>query len=176
MSRTALLYGALLGALQVAGTLAVYAFGLHASPDSIDGANDFESIAAFVAMMAALCLGLRAIRLAQARDGADFTFRLGAKATLIIAGVGALVTGIGQYLYIAVINPAYADHIRTLLIRNAQISAEQAEAHAAQLDFATSALFRGLYQSITVFFFSLMVGLLYAFLFRARPAQVGRVG
>lgn len=170
MSRTALLYGVLLGALQVAGTLAVYTFGLHASPDSIASAALLESIITFVVMMAGICLGLRAIRLAQARAGADFTFRLGAKSALIISGAGAIVTAIGQYLYAAVIHPAYSQHLRALYVSKTQFTAEQAAAYEPQLNLLTSPLFRSLGQSFNVFFFSLMVGVIYAFLFRARPA------
>ena len=172
MPRTALLYGALLGAFQVAGTLAVYACGLHASPDDIASATLLESILTFVVMMAGICLGLRAIRLAQTRAGADFTFRLGAKSALIISGIGALVTGLGQYLYVAVIHPAYSQHLRALYVSKTQFTPEQAAAYEPQLNFVTSPLFRGLEQGFNVFFFSLMVGVIYAVLFRARPAAV----
>ncbi len=168
--RTAQLYGLLLGALQILGTLAVYAFGLHSDPASLEGGHRFENIAAFVAMMACLCLGLRAIARARVASGGVFTFGVGAQAACVIAAIGGIVTALGQYLYVAFINPAYAVHLRAVYLAKTQLTPEQTAAYAAQLDFITSPLFRALNLGVTTLVFSLFIGLAYAFLFRARPA------
>lgn len=152
------------------GTLTVYAFGLHGSPESLDGGHRFESIVSFVAIMACLTLGLRSARNNRSRAGELFSFGYGSRLALGTAAAGGLFTALGQYVYVAFVNPAYSDHLRAMLVAGAQLTPEQAEASAHQLDFATSAVFRGLNQGITTLFFSLLIGVAFAFLFRDRPA------
>ena len=166
---TALRYGALLGALQVVATLVIYACGLHGSPEMLEGGHRFENIAAFVVMMACLSFGLRSVRRRRHAEGAAFTFGLGFKHAAFIAALGGLVNALGQYLYVAVIHPAYADHFRAALVAGAQLTPEQAAASEAQLDFIVSPLFRAINQGGTTLLFTLFVGVAYAFLFRDRP-------
>ena len=168
--RIALLYGALLGVLQTVATLVIYACGLHSAPEKLEGAHRLESLADFVIMMACLSLGLRGVRRTLSAGGKAFTFGTGTRHALGIAILGSLVTAIGQYVYVAAVNPAFSDHLRAALVAGAQLKPEQAAAYQSQLGFATSPHFRALSQGLTTFFFSLLIGLAYAFLFRDRPA------
>lgn len=173
-----LVFGILLGVFQTIATLVIYACGLHSAPDVLAGGHRFENIAAFALMMAAITYGLHLARRARHLVGLRFRFALGAKLALVIAGVGGVLNGLGQYAYVALINPAYSDHFREFLVSSAALSGEEAAVYASQLEFATSAVFRGLNQGLTTLFFGLMVGLAYAFLFRDRvvvpdPARGG---
>jgi len=167
-----LLIGGLVGLLQLVGTLIVYAFGLHSSPEMLEGGHRFESIISFVAIMACLSFGLRSVRKNRHLAGEFFNFGYGARLALGTAAAAGLFTALGQYLYIAFVNPAYSDHLRVMLVAGANLSSEQAEAAAHQLDFATSAAFRGVNQGITTALFSLLIGVAFSFLFRDRPAPV----
>lgn len=169
--RFTLLLGALVGALQLAGTLAVYAAGQHASPVDLAAGHRFENIASFAAIMACMTLGLRSARRSRIASGEAFTFGVGARLSLGVASAGGLFTAAGQYAYVAFIHPAYAQHLRAALVSGAGLSPEQAEAAAHQLDFATSPVFRGLSHGITTLLFSLMIGVAFSFLFRDRPAE-----
>ncbi len=162
--------GALLGLLQVAATLIVYACGLHGSPADLAAGHQFESIASFVSIMACLSLGLRSAQRVFRQDGRAFGFGVGARLALGVSSIGGLFTAAGQYAYVAFVHPAYSDHLRAALVAGAKLAPEQAEASAHQLDFATSALFRALSQGMSTLFFSLLIGCAYAFLFRDRPA------
>lgn len=168
--RFTLLFGGLVGLLQLAGTLVVYACGLHGSPESLDGGHRFESIISFVAIMACLSLGLRSARNNRHLAGELFTFGYGARLALGTAAAAGLFTALGQYAYVAFANPAYSDHLRAMLVAGAKFTPEQAEAAAHQLDFATSAVFRGMSHGITTTLFSLFIGVAFSFLFRDRPA------
>jgi len=165
-----LLIGALVGFLQFVGTLLVYAFGLHGSPEMLEGGHRFESIISFVAIMACLSFGLRSARKNRHLVGELFNFGYGARLALGTAAAAGLFTALGQYLYVALVNPAYSDHLRAMLVAGANLNLEQAEAAAHQLDFATSAAFRGVNQGITTSLFSLLIGVAFSFLFRDRPA------
>lgn len=170
--RQAQLYALLLGVLQTVVTLLVFAFGLHSSPESLSGGHRFENLGAFVVMMACLSFGMRAVRRTRAAAGQGFNFAAGARTALVISSVGGLVTSLGQYLYAAAINPGYAQHLRASLISGSQLTSEQAAAAAPQLDVVTSPLFRAISQGGTTLFFSLFIGLAYAFLFRDRSVTL----
>lgn len=165
-----LFVGGLVGLLQLLGTLIVYAFGLHGSPEMLEGGHRFESIISFVAIMTCLSLGLRSARKNRHLAGEPFNFGYGARLALGTAAAGGIFTALGQYVYVAHINPAYSDHLRVMLVAGAQLDPEQAEAAAHQLDFATSAAFRGVNAGITTTMFSLLIGVAFSFLFRDRPA------
>ncbi|MCU0794062.1 MAG: DUF4199 domain-containing protein [Opitutaceae bacterium] len=139
----------------------------------LEGGHRFENIAAFVVMMACLSFGLRRVRRERHAAGDAFTFGLAFKHAAVIAALGGLVNALGQYLYIAVIHPAYADHFRAALIAGSKLTPEQAAASQAQLDFIVSPLFRAINQGGTTLLFTLFVGIAYALLFRDRPAAVG---
>lgn len=170
--RFTLVIGALVGLLQLLGTLIIYACGLHSSPESLGGGHSFESIFAFVAIMACLILGLRSAHKQRRLAGETFGFGFGCRLALGTAAAGGLFTFFLQYGYVAYVNPAYSDHMRSMLVAGAQLTPEQAEAAAHQLEFASSAVFRGLNQGITTTLFSLLIGVAYTFLFRDRPEPV----
>ncbi len=174
--RTILLFGSLIGLIQTATALVIWGCGLHSAPETLEGAHRFESIAAFIAIMASLSFGLRSVRRGLLAVGKPFTFGTGAKHTLGIVTLGALLTGIGQYLYVAVINPAYSAHVRAALVAAAKLSPEQAAAYESQLGFAASPAFRALSLGGTTFFFGLFIGLAYAFLFRERSSNATAAG
>lgn len=165
-----LFVGGLVGLLQLVGTLIVYAFGLHGAPEMLEGGHRFESLISFVAIMACLSLGLRAARRNRQLSGELFNFGYGARLALGTAAAAGLFTAAGQYLYVAVVNPAYSDHLRVMLVAGAKLSPEEAEAAAHQLDFATSATFRGINSGITTTLFSLLIGVAFSFLFRDRSS------
>ncbi len=167
--RFTLRIGALLGLLQFAATLIVYACGLHGSPADLTAGHQFESIASFVSIMACLSFGLRGAQRKLHGAGAPFGFGVGARLALGVASAGGLFTALGQYVYVAYIHPAYSDHLRAALVAGAKLAPDQAEAYAHQLDFATSAVFRALNQGVSTLFFSLLIGCAYALLFRDRP-------
>ena len=169
--RIALLFGALLGVLQTIVTLVIYACGLQSAPEKLEGAHRLESLAAFVAIMACLSFGLRSIRRGLAASGKPFTIGVGVRHTLGIVTLGGFLTGLGQQIYVAAINPAYSDHVRASLVAAAKLTAEQAAAYQHQLDFVASPAFRALSLGGTTLFFGLFIGLAYAFLFRDRPAK-----
>ncbi len=170
--RFTLRIGALIGLLQFAATLIVYACGLHGSPADLEAGHKFESLAAFVAIMACMSLGLRSAQRDLHRAGAAFGFGTGARLALSVASVGGLFTAAGQYAYVACIHPAYSGHLRSALVTGAKLAPDQAEAYTHQLDFATSAVFRALNQGVSTLFFSLLIGCAYALLFRDRPATL----
>jgi hypothetical protein len=168
--RFTLLVGGLVGLLQLFGTLTVYAFGLHSSPEMLDAGGNFESIASFIAIMACVSLGLRSARKNRHLAGEPFTFLFGARLALGSAAAGGIFTALGQYLYVAVINPAYAEHFRAKLVAGANLSPEEAVARADQLEFVTSATFRALSHGLSTLFFGLLIGVAFSVLFRDRPA------
>lgn len=170
--RIALVYGALLGALQFAATLAIYAGGLHSATDKIESGHRLENLLAFVLMMTCLSLGLRAIRRDRHAAEQAFGFLVGAKKALLIATVGGLVNGLGQYLYVAVIHPGYSDVLRAFYLQSSGFTAEEAAAVAGQLDIVVSAPFRALSTGLTTLIFGLLIGLAYSALFRDRPAPM----
>jgi hypothetical protein len=170
--RFTLRIGALLGLLQFATTLIVYACGLHGSPVDLEAGHKFESLGAFIAIMACLSLGLRRAQRDLHRYGSPFTFGTGARLALGVASAGGLFTAAGQYVYVAFIHPAYSGHLRAALVTGAKLAPDQAEAYAHQLDFAASAVFRALNQGVSTLFFSLLIGCAYALLFRDRSATV----
>lgn len=170
--RIALVYGALLGALQFAVTLVIHACGLHSAADKIESGHRVENLLAFVLMMTCLSLGLRAIRRDRHAAERSFGFGVGAKQALLIATVGGLVNGLGQYLYVAMINPGYSDALRAFYAQSSGFTAEEAAAVAGQLDIVVSAPFRALSTGITTLIFGLLIGLAYSVLFRDRPAPM----
>jgi len=177
--RTALLFGALLGALQTLATLIIYACGLHGSPEILEGGHRFENIAAFVVMMACLAFGLRSVRRQRHGSGGSFTFGFGFKHAAVIAAIGGLLNALGQFLYVAVVHPAYADHFRAALLAGVELTPEQAAEYEAQLDFIVSPLFRAINQGGTTLLFTLFVGIAYCLLFRDRagvPVATPRAG
>ncbi len=165
-----LFVGGLVGLLQLLGTLIVYAFGLHGSPEMLDSGGNFESITSFVAIMACFSLGLRSARKKRHLAGEPFNFGYGARLALGSAAAGGIFTALGQYLYIAVINPAYSDHFRAKLVAGANLSPEETAARADQLEFVTSAAFRALSHGISTLLFGLLIGVAFSVLFRDRPA------
>lgn len=168
--RFTLFVGALVGALQLLGTLGVYAFGLHDSPETLDAGGNFESIASFIAIMACFSLGLRSARKNRHLAGEPFNFTFGTRLALGSAAAGGIFTALGQYLYVAAINPAYVEHFRAKLVAGAQLSPEEAAARADQLEFVTSAAFRALSHGISTLLFGLLIGVAFSVLFRDRPA------
>lgn len=163
--------GALLGLLQFAATLLVYACGLHGSPADLTAGHQFESIASFVSIMACLSLGLRGAQRRLHGASAPFGFGVGARLALGVASAGGLFTAFGQYVYVAFIHPAYSEHLRAALVAGANLAPAETEAAANQLAVATSAWFRALTQGVSTLFFSLLIGCAYALLFRDRPAK-----
>ncbi len=87
-----------------------------------------------------------------------------------IAALGGLINALGQFLYVAVIHPAYADHFRAALVAGAKLTPEQAAEAQAQLDFVVSPAFRAINQGGTTLLFTLFVGVAYCFLFRDRAS------
>lgn len=168
--RLSLIVGALVGLFQLVGTLVVYAFGLHSSPESIEAGLRFENIVSFVVIMLGLSFGLRHARRERHRAGETFGFGAGFRVALACAAAAGLFTALGQYAYQAFINPAYGEHLRAYIIASAKFAPEQAEIAAQQLDIATSARFRGVNQGVSTLLFSLLIGGANALLFRDRPA------
>jgi hypothetical protein len=169
---TYLVYGIILGAAQTGATLLVFALGLHSEGAELPRAQMVESVLGFLLLIGAVALGLRAARRARETRGEFSSFGAGARSALALALFGALATGLGQALYIGVINPAHSTRLRDVILRDAsaQLAAlppEQAEAAVRNVELAVGPLGRGLSQGLATFFFATILGLAFAVILRA---------
>lgn len=167
-----LLYGLLIGLAQLLATLAVFAFGLHSSAEGLAKAQMPESLLGFLLLMLILGLAHRAAKKSSASRGEEFGFGSAAKLFGLIAVIGGFATGLGQWLYLAVINPGLRDLQRAEIMKRvepelAKLAAEDAAQVAHQVDQATSAVARGVVYGLNTLFFALLLGLAYALIFRA---------
>ena len=168
-----LLYGLFLGLAQLAATLAVFAFGLHSSAAGLAKAQMPESLIGFILLMLILGLAHRAAKKASlARGETVYAFGAAAKAAALTALVGGLVTGAGQWLYLAVINPGLHDLQRAQIMERAapelaKLSPEDAAKVVEKIDYATSAAARGLVYGVNTVVFAALLGIAFALIFRA---------
>ncbi len=178
---TPLLYGSLIGLAQLFATLLVFALGLHGSAESLPKAQMPESLVGFVFLMVLLGLAHRSTKKTALARAEEFGFGAAAKLFCLVAAVGGLVTGLGQWLYLAVINPGLRDLQRAEILKRlepelAKLAAEDAAKVMQQVDQASSAVARGVVYGLNTFFFALLLGLAYALIFRAaaRREAAGR--
>jgi Protein of unknown function (DUF4199) len=167
-----LLFGLLIGLAQLFATLLVFALGLHGSSEALPKAQMPESMIGFILLMVILGLAHRSAKKTTLARGGEFGFGAAAKMFGLVAAVGGLTTGLGQWLYLAVINPGlrtlqHAEIMKRMEPELAKLAAEDAAKVVQQIDHATSAAARGLVYGINTLFFALILGLAYALIFRA---------
>jgi Protein of unknown function (DUF4199) len=132
-----------------------------------------ESLLGFIFLMLVIGAAHRAQRLAHRERHPDgLPFGLAAKLAAATAAVGGLATGLGQYLYLAVINPALRDLQRGQILERAKdklaaLPPEKLTEAMRQIDYATSAGARGLVYAFNTFLFATLLGLAFALIFRA---------
>lgn len=176
-----LLYGSLIGLAQLFATLLVFALGLHGSAAALPKAQMPESMIGFVLLMVLLGLAHRSAKKTAMARGEEFGFGAAAKLFGLAAALGGLVNGLGQWLYLAVINPGLRDLQRAEILKRlepelAKLAAEDSARVMQQIDQASSAAARGVVYGINTLFFALILGLAYALIFRAaaRREAAGR--
>ena len=175
-----LLYGSFLGLAQLVATLLVFAFGLQKSAEGLAKAQMPESLMGFILMMIVIGLAHRAAKtaaLAQGKPGLDFG--PAAKGAALTALIGGVVTGAGQWLYLAVINPDLRELQRAQIMERAgpelaKLTAagdpDSLRQHAEvlkQIDYAVSPLARAIVYGFNTFFFATLLGIAFALIFRA---------
>ncbi len=163
-----LLYGFLIGLGQLVSSLIVFAMGLHNDPARIPNAMQTESLVGFILLMIVVSLAYRA---AKAR-GETETIGQSAKGAALTAVVGALFTGLGQYAYLAFINPGLRDIQRNIILEGAKahlasLSPEKLAEDMRHIDYATSPLARGIGYALPTFVFATLMGIAFALIFRA---------
>ncbi len=167
-----LLYGSLVGLAQLFATLLVFALGLHGSASALPKAQMPESMIGFVLLMVLLGLAHRSAKKTALGRGEELGFGAAAKLFGLVAAIGGLVNGLGQWLYLAVINPGLRDLQRAEILKRlepelAKLAAEDSARVMHQIDQASSAAARGVVYGINTLFFALILGLAYALIFRA---------
>lgn len=165
-------YGLLLGLGQTFATLLVYFAGQHDTTATLPTAQFVENLTGFLLLIVVVALAQRAAKNAREARGEPSTFGAGAKSALALASVGALVAALGQYIYIAFINPGYPGVLRQAILDGAKdkiagLKPEELEQSLAQLDFALSAPMRAVAQGIGTLVFATLLGLVFAVVFRA---------
>jgi hypothetical protein len=163
-----LLYGILIGAGQLVSSLIVFAMGLHSDPARLPNAMQTESLIGFVLLMIVVSLAYRA---SKAR-GETETIGQSAKGAALTALVGAIVTGLGQYAYLAFINPGLRDIQRNLILEGAKahlatLSPEKLAEDMRHIDHATSPFARAVGYALPTFVFATLMGIAFALIFRA---------
>lgn len=163
-----LLFGFLIGLGQLASSLVVFAMGLHSDPARLSNAMQTESLVGFILLMIVVSLAYRA---AKARGQTD-TIGQSAKGAALTALLGALFTGLGQYAYLAFINPGLRDLQRNDILERAKahlatLSPEKLAEDMRQIDHATSPIFRGITYGVPTFVFATLMGIAFALIFRA---------
>jgi hypothetical protein len=165
-------YGALLGLAQCIATLVVFTLGLHGAVERLERAQLIESLVGFILLMAVIALAHRALKAdTEARQLAP-GFGRSARFSALTALIAGLVTALGQYAYLAWINPGLRDLQRIQILERvkdqlAAYSPEQIAQSTQQIDYATSAAARGLVYGLNTFFFASLLGLAFALIFRA---------
>lgn len=162
-----LLYGFFIGLGQLASSLVVFAMGLHSDPARLSNAMQTESLVGFILLMIVVSLAYRA---AKAR-GQTETMGQSAKGAALTALVGALFTGLGQYTYLAFINPGLRDLQRNDILERAKahlatLSPEKLAAEMRHID-ATVPLARAITYGMSIFVFATLMGIAFALIFRA---------
>lgn len=166
-----LLYGALIGLAQLLATLVVFALGKHQSAEGLASAQMPESLIGFILLMVVVSLAHRSAKTKFAQGG-PLPFGTAAKFALATSFVGGLATGLGQYVYLALINPG----LRTLQhgiimdrakVELAKLSPDEAAQVMQKIDYATSALARGIVYGANTFLFATLMGIAFALIFRA---------
>lgn len=165
-------HGAFLGLAQFLATLLVFAFGLHGSIERLERAQFVESLIGFILMMAVIALAHRAFKADTEARRLVPGFGRSAKFSALTALVGGLVTALGQYAYLAWINPSLRELQRAQILERAKdklaaYTPEQVAQSTQQIDYATSAAARGLVYGLNTFFFATLLGLAFALIFRA---------
>jgi hypothetical protein len=163
-----LLYGLLIGLGQLLASLIVFAMGLHSDPARLASAMQTESLIGFILLMIVVSLAHRA---AKAR-GETETIGQSAKGAALTAFVGALFTGLAQYAYLAFINPGLRDLQRNAILEGAKahlatLSPEKLAEDMRHIDYATSAMARGIGYALPTFVFATLMGIAFALIFRA---------
>lgn len=167
----ALLYGSLIGLAQLFATLVVFALGKHQSAESLASAQMPESLIGFILLMIVVSFAHRAAKTTYAQ-GAALPFGAAAKFALATALVGGLTTGLGQYLYLAFINPGLRTLQHGIIVERAKdelakLSPEAAAEVMQKIDYATSAAARGVVYGVNTLLFATLLGLAFALIFRA---------
>lgn len=163
-----LLYGFLVGLGQLAASLIVFAMGLHSDPARLASAMQTESLVGFILLMIVVSLAYRA---AKSR-GQTETIGQSAKGAALTALVGALFTGLGQYAYLAFINPGLRDLQRNAIVEGAKahfatLSPEKLAEEMRHIDYATAPFARGITYAVPTFVFATLMGIAFALIFRA---------
>jgi hypothetical protein len=175
-----LTYGLLVGLAQLAATLVVFALGLHGSAEGLDKAQMPESLVGFILLMLILGLAHRQAKARALAAGGDLAFGQAAKFFALIAVLGGALTGLGQWLYLAFINPGLREIQRAKILENAaaelaKLPPEQAADITQKIDFATSAVARGVVYGVNTLLFALLLGIAYALIFRAAARRDTKV-
>lgn len=179
---TSLLYGSLLGLSQFVATLLVFAFGLHGSADDLARSHKPESILGLILMMLVLGFAHRAAKKAALDRGApELSLGAAAKLAALTALAGGIVTGLGQWLYVRLINPGLVDIQRAAIMERVgpdleKLSAEELAAVTEKIEFATSAAARALVYGINTLVFAAILGIAYALIFRAAVRRDRKTG
>ena len=172
------LYGLLIGLGQLLATLLVFALGFHNSAETLQRAVQLESLIGFILLMAVVSLSYRA---AKARNETT-TIGRAAKSAALTALAGGVFTGLGQYVYLAIINPGLREIQRSLIIEGAKahlatLSPEKLAEDMRHIDAATSPLARAVGYAAPTFIFATLLGIAFALIFRAairRDEAAGR--
>lgn len=167
-----LTHGLLVGLAQLFATLIVFAFGLHSSAEGLARAQMPESLVGFILLMLILGLAHRSAKTRALASGGDFGFGSAAKFFALIAVVGGVFTGLGQWFYLSAVNPGLREIQRAKIMETAapelsKLPPEQAAQITQTIDLTTSAVARGVVYGVNTFLFALLLGLAYALIFRA---------
>lgn len=169
---TFLVYGFFIGLSQTLATLLMFALGFHRSAEGLAKAQMPENLVGFILLIVLVGLAYRAARKQAAARGAEPTLGGASKLAALTALFAALVTGAGQYVYRAAINRTPAEIMTATALKNAEpylapLSAEEAATQKTVIEFFNSPLFTSVVYVINVFFFTLLLGIAYAWIFRA---------
>ncbi|MCX6938494.1 MAG: DUF4199 domain-containing protein [Verrucomicrobia bacterium] len=166
-----LLYGALIGLAQLFATLVVFALGKHQTAEGMASAQMPESLIGFILLMVVVSFAHRSAKKTISQGG-PLPFGAGAKFAVATGLVGGIVTAIGQYLYLAFINPSLRTLQQGLIVERAKdqlakLSPEEAAQVMQKIEYATSATARGVVYGVNTFLFATLLGIAFAMIFRA---------
>jgi hypothetical protein len=172
MPKSTVLYGSIIGFAQFLATLVVFALGMHKTLDGFKSAQMAESVIGFVLLMIVVAVAHRAFRRQTAASDLPTTLLPSVKFAVLLGGFAGLIAGFTQYAYFAVVNPGirkllHDDTLARIKPDLDKLGAEGAAEMLRQVDYFTSAGFRGLVYGLNTLLFATLLSIAFALIFRA---------
>ncbi|MEY4489315.1 MAG: hypothetical protein RIQ79_1823 [Verrucomicrobiota bacterium] len=172
MSKSTVLHGSAIGLAQLLATLVVFALGMHQTLEKFKSAQMTESVIGFVLLMIIVSFAHRAFRKESTAKDLPTTLLPSVKFAVLLGSVAGLITGIAQYAYFALVNPTvrkllHDDTLARIKPDLDKLGADGAADMLRQVDYFTSAGFRGLVYGMNTLLFTTLLTIAFALIFKA---------